>query len=103
MNFFYKICIVAFIQGPKSPKNGPFWPENCQRMAFLGQKTFVFVCQHVVPCLRSIHFYAVHLFCKIAQVQVDLLAFLQVDLLAFLVQKYPKSGLFGKKMFYPVV
>ena len=56
MNFSYKIGIVALKQGPKSPKNGPFWTENGRRLAFLGQKLFVFVCQHVGP------------FCKIAYV-----------------------------------
>ena len=55
MIFFYKIGIVALIQGPKSPKNGPFWTENGRRIA---------------------------LFCKIAQLKVDLLAF------------YPENGNF---------
>ena len=53
MNFSYKIGIVALIQGPKSPKNGPFWTENVRKLAFLSQKSFAFVCQHVDPCLRS--------------------------------------------------
>ena len=82
MNFFYKICTIALIQGPKSPKNGPFWTENGRRMAFLSQKSFAFVCQHVGPCLRSTQLFSVHLSCKIARLQVDLLAF------------YPKNGHF---------
>ena len=84
MNFFYKICIVA--QGSKSPKNEPFWTENGLKMTFLGQKSFVFVCQYVGPCFRSTQLFAVHLFYKIAQVQVDLLAF------------YPEYGHFSPKM-----
>ena len=43
-------------------------------MIFLGQKLFVVVCKHVGPCLRSFQLFAVHLFCDIAQVHVDLLA-----------------------------
>ena len=82
MNFFYKIGIVTLIQGPKSPQNGPFWTENGRRMAFLSQKSFAFVCQHVGPCLRSTQLFSVHLFCKIAQLHVDLLPF------------YPENGHF---------
>ena len=82
MNFFYKIGIVALIQGPKSPKNGPLWTENGRRMAFFSQKSFAFVCQHVGPYLRSTQLFSVHLFCKIAQLLVDLLAF------------YPENGHF---------
>ena len=82
MNFFYKIGIVTLIQGPKSPQNGPFWTENGRRMAFLSKKSFASVCQHEGPCLRSTQLFSVHLFCKIAQLQVDLLAF------------YPENGHF---------
>ena len=80
MNFFYKI--VTLIQGPKSPQNGPFCTENGQRMAFLSQKSFAFICKHVGPCLRSTQLFSVHLFCKIAQLHVDLLPF------------YPENGHF---------
>ena len=85
LKFFYKICVVARMKGPKSPTNGPFWTANRWRMAFFGQKLFVFVSQHVGPCLRCTQLFAVHLFCKIAQVLVDLLAFYPE--LPFLAQK----------------
>ena len=43
---------------------------------------------YVGPCLRSIQLFAVHLFYKIAQVHVDLLAF------------YPEMAIFSPKMVF---
>ena len=84
----------------KAPKRVIFGLKIAEQWDYWA-KNYSFVCQHVSQCLRSTQLFSVHLFCKIAQVQVDLLAF------------YPENGHFyskntqkvaflGNKCFYPV-
>ena len=65
----------------KAPKRGIFGLKIAEQWDYWA-KNYFFVCQHVSQCLRSTQLFAVHLFFKIAQVQVDSLAF------------YPKNGHF---------